>query len=128
MDIIEIAWAGGFMEGEGSIGAQRRASGHVNLIAQAAQADPEPLERLRAALGCGRIYGPYKQSRSGIRSVQDRYAWMVYDFESVQHVTVLLWPFLGSRKRLVIADAFRCYHARTAALGGNRRSRRIIKA
>jgi len=65
----EIYWACGFIDGEGNIrwnknkGTKKENSTRSYGCAalQVAQIDLFVLERLKNALGCGKIYGPYKQ-------------------------------------------------------------------
>ena len=52
---LELAWAAGFFDGEGSI--YRDSRGSVRLSAN--QIRPEPLHRFVQAVGVGRVYGPY---------------------------------------------------------------------
>lgn len=63
-DEVEVAWAAGFWEGEGSVRCaltrNRSKVGvvYAHLCVTATQRDREPLDRLVAILGGG-VYGPY---------------------------------------------------------------------
>jgi len=61
INLKELYWAAGFLEGEGSF-HHRNENGKKNYPSQictsAAQVQLEPLERLKRIFG-GRIYGPY---------------------------------------------------------------------
>jgi hypothetical protein len=81
----ELAWAGGFFEGEGSttITSQGRA-----VHASASQRIIEPLERFRDAIGFGEIY----ESRG-------MFVWATSRAEHVQALAAMLWPFLSERRK-----------------------------
>jgi hypothetical protein len=54
----EVIWAAGFFDGEGTTGT-RTQRGHTYLVLQVAQVDRRPLDRFGAAVGVGKVYGPY---------------------------------------------------------------------
>jgi len=54
----EVIWAAGFFDGEGTTGT-RSQRGRTYLCLQVAQCDRRPLDRFVAALGLGKVYGPY---------------------------------------------------------------------
>ena len=57
---IELAWAAGFIDGEGTFRFQRNGrSIHGHFCMTAAQVDRRPLDRLQQAIGAGKVYGPY---------------------------------------------------------------------
>jgi hypothetical protein len=91
----ELAWAAGFLDGEGSVGLHERRRPGKRLTFQAAQVSPVPLRRLQAALG-GRIHGPYGPYQS---NHQPYYLWFLDGFERVQAAVAMVWPFLSSPKR-----------------------------
>lgn len=106
------AWAAGFFEGDGTIGAysSRRKSGGLALSASVAQASefgvPSALERFRDVIGVGAIYGPIAP-RGWSRLPQ--YRWQVRGADAQRLATVVL-PFLaGTVKRSqVLAAIERC--------------------
>lgn len=62
--VIDIAWAAGFIDGEGHIKFQwkktnSKLGGNGRLAFDVAQVDIRPLEKLKSIFG-GKIYGPYK--------------------------------------------------------------------
>jgi len=72
MNIKELYWAAGFLEGEGSFSIRdRKSTKHGRSVdLKASQLNPEPLYRLRTFLG-GAIYGPY-MNRIAIKSGHSR--------------------------------------------------------
>lgn len=87
----ELAWAAGFFDGEGN--AYFKNGGSFAL--QAAQVHREPLDRFRAAVGTGKVYGPYK-ARAGNR--QPYYSYAVSGLKAEEAYTSLR-PYLSSIKR-----------------------------
>jgi len=59
------------------------------------QVQRKPLERFRAAIGVGKIYGPYGKNwrRKPI------YQWTVYKKADVYRALMNLWPYLSTPKR-----------------------------
>jgi len=56
---IELAWAAGFMDGEGHICARGRKDYYTPLFKlSACQVDPQVLHRLKMAIDIGKVYGP----------------------------------------------------------------------
>lgn len=103
----ELAWAAGFVDGEGCFVANSRArrKGSVPyrslnlLISQAGDGEtlfdpPYALFRFKAAVGVGRIYGPYRNRRD-----RPIFRYQVSGLEQAQHVIAVLWPFLSPVKR-----------------------------
>lgn len=81
----ELAWAAGFYDGEGCTALSKR--GTVTLIVS--QNRVEPLERFRAAVGFGRIYGPYGNNHQ-LHILRD---------DEARRTLELLWPYLSRPKR-----------------------------
>ena len=101
-----LAWAAGFMDGEGSFTLGRRPARRPQLHVQIGQNHPEPLARFRDAVGVGRVYGPYARRGSGANhSFNPRFEYRTGSFENGQAVLAMLWPWLGSAKK---AQAKRC--------------------
>src|ERR1019366_6157965 len=65
---IDIAWAAGFIEGEGHFSSGRKGG----VIMGACQAQREPLERLQNIFG-GKITGPFK-----FKTYKPMYRWNTY--------------------------------------------------
>lgn len=96
VDREELAWAAGFFDGEGctsvySRSLQSRDYWVVQLSVSQIHADT--LERFRAAVGVGQMFGPY--SRTG----NDIYTFKVSGYEKVQAIIAMLWPWLTTHKK-----------------------------
>ncbi len=102
LDPLELAWAAGFFDGEGSTMAhRRRRNGYLTLdvsVPQASRAGiPVPLLRFqRAVLGLGRIDPPRSNGT---------YVWRSRGFGEAQATIALLWPHIGEVKRTQAAHA-----------------------
>ena len=98
---IELAWAAGLFDGEGSINGGIRTcktsklgfSTHQKM--SIGQNDREVLDRFLAAVENGFIYGPYVYKTNG----NEYYQWQCSDRQNVIKIYELLWPNLGSRKK-----------------------------
>jgi len=104
-DPLQIAWAAGFFDGEGSTIAYQpnKGSRYLRLQATVPQSGhgevPEVLHRFRAAmLGMGKIAGP---NEYGV------YVWRTRAFEETQASIALLWAYLGPVKRAQATAAIR---------------------
>lgn len=86
--IRDLAWAAGFLEGEGSFNSQR--SPRVS----AAQVQREPLERLQALFG-GRI--AFRRTTAGFKK-GTIWVWALSVGPSVE-VMMTLWTFMSPRRR-----------------------------
>jgi hypothetical protein len=97
----ELAWAGGFFDGEGSTCLEKHRT-HANFfvpvlyVPQSAELGIAPeLLRLQQAVGFGTISGvrrpkpPWKPYRR----------WRVYTIQKVLRALHMLWPFIGEVKR-----------------------------
>jgi len=108
------AWAAGFFDGEGFIGASvsgRRRSIRISIAQASANGPPETLLRMRAALGTGRIRGPFRMASPWSKLPQ--YEWNAASFEEVQHSVALIWPWLGPVKRAQARSALVRYRHRS---------------
>lgn len=102
---LEIAWAAGFFDGEGSVFVNHKkaiggTTGKVYIInspcLSVSQVDRRPLDRFATAVG-GRIpTGPYKPRSASSNSY---YKWDASGRPSVHRVLVQLWDYLSEPKR-----------------------------
>ena len=101
LDREELAYAGGLFEGEGTIYVRNLTPPKAWICL--AMSDREPIERFQAAVGgFGKIYGPYQKKKKLTRNgnlPKPMYVYHLYDFEKVQAVVAMLWPWLGPRRR-----------------------------
>lgn len=107
--LTELAWAAGFFDGEGSVGAYRSggtASTRPRPMVQIAQTDPGVLQRFAAAVGVGRVTGPYDPKA---KASHPYWCFRIEGIEGVRHVAVALAPFLSDIKRKAFEDAIVAY-------------------
>jgi hypothetical protein len=117
----ELAWAGGFFDGEGStyLEKHRTHPGHfdpVLYVPQSAESGIAPeLLRLQAALNVGRISGVQrpKPPRRPYRRLR------VYTPEKVQLALHQLWPFIGTVKRAQARRVMQVIHSQPDLPRGN---------
>ncbi|MGH9427147.1 MAG: hypothetical protein ACRD2L_12695, partial [Terriglobia bacterium] len=93
----ELAWAAGFWDGEGSCGCYQKNDGRTRkasnfyLRAAISQKDREVLDRFRAAVELGKVYGPYSKGTTP-------WSWQVAG-KQVHHLFGKLSDLLSGPKR-----------------------------
>lgn len=98
----ELAWAAGFVDGEGHFGLHKTKvrptdeRGYASLELTAAQCDRQVLDRLQAALGLGTIGGPYTKKKENWRQ---SYLFYVNGFDKTKCAIELLMPWLSPVKK-----------------------------
>lgn len=92
---MELAWAAGFIDGEGTFGIQRQKERKDILYLQAGQVDRFVLDRLQEALELGKVYGPYKAKKIGW---SEYYYFRLTGNEKVKQAFGLLCPWLSPQK------------------------------
>lgn len=109
IDLLELAWAAGFYDGEGSTITQVESRDRrVTLQICVSQCDVGPLERFQRALGgIGAIYGPTPRPKPQWRPL---YQFRINRFEHSQAAIAMLWRFLCEPKREQAAEAMQRYH------------------
>lgn len=101
--IVELAWAAGFFDGEGSTHVSHSSPTTAQIVMKVSQAYHEPLNRFCKAVGLGKVRGPYKKPNPKHR---DYYTWSVGSQSDVRAVGEKLWPYLCSPKREQLIQAF----------------------
>lgn len=97
---LELAWAAGFFDGEGStcITRHQPKNQHATatvILVSVKQTDREPLERFRAAVGgIGVINGPYERNGN-----KPYWTYKSSGYARVQAIVAALWRFLSTPKR-----------------------------
>lgn len=105
----ELAWAAGFWDGEGTVSVgyilDHGKTDRWYVSASVEQMhDRRCVDRFYAAVGMGKIYGPYvKQYRGGELM---RYMWRLSGYGKVLEFTQLLDPFISEPKKEQIARSF----------------------
>lgn len=119
---LEIAWAAGFFDGDGSASTKRKLSrdGTVfyTVCASAAQSGPsglpEVLRRFRRVVDLGRIYGPLQWRNTTVPG----YEWHIASYKDVLALEALIGPHLSSDRREQVRAALRTFarsrHRRSA--------------
>lgn len=112
MNREELAWAAGLFDGEGTVRAfkEKRVAGdrwYVRL--SVAQGHPAVLERFIAAVGFGKLNGPYRAR--GRKNVL--WSATVDGHERAQAAVGLLWRWLSPVKRAQARQALSRVHGQT---------------
>lgn len=110
--LVELAWAGGFYDGEGCMTASKNRAGNpgvpqltINQAGPDLESPPEVLQRFQDALGgLGTIYGPVIMPNRS-----PRWTLLMGRWEAVQSAAAALWPHIGSVKRDQITRRFTEY-------------------
>lgn len=103
----ELAWAAGFFDGEGSTFLNRHKVTHFdrpgrpfNYVSSptisVCQVDRRPLDRFVAAIGAGRVRGPFKPKT---KNSNEYYRVEFAGRDRVSKVLWLLWEYLSPVKR-----------------------------
>lgn len=108
------AWAAGFFDGEGCFSLATRGN---RAVATISQNDREVLDRFRAVVGCGAIYGPHMGNP--LTHQHPFFSWRVGSRADFDRVVEALWPWLGSVKRRAALRV-----GALASPGGNAQSRK----
>jgi hypothetical protein len=109
MDTHELAWAAGFFDGEGHVGASTK---RRDIYLAISQVDRRVLDRFRSAVGVGAVHGPYEHRSMKRRlNEQPRFYFQTQNYQHVQAIVAMLWRWLSPVKRdqasLVLARARR---------------------
>lgn len=97
----ELAWAAGFFDGEGSTCISRTTKGghkYQKPHIEVAQSDRAVLDRMRAILGIGKVYGPYVPKTNRL-SKRPYYRLTITSEVNVQAAIRKMWPWLSEQKR-----------------------------
>jgi len=89
----ELAWAAGLFDGEGSIVLVKRANHRQHAEMSMGLTDRDLIQRFQNVMG-GCMNGPHTHV-AGLAM----WSWNLHTFEKVQAAIVMLWPWLGERRR-----------------------------
>lgn len=92
----DLAWVSGFFDGEGCFTIRQNKYGKQYAMVTVSQVHREVLEKCQRITGLGTIGGPYQAKQP---NRQPSYRWRMYNFEQVQALLAMMWPWLGSVKR-----------------------------
>ena len=108
IDTRELAWAAGLFEGEGHASvihrktdAPHNLAGSRHIVVKLNMTDEDSLRRFHAAVGFGRVNGPYEPPSPR----KPYWAYAVEGFEKTQAIAALLWFGLGERRKQQFRDA-----------------------
>lgn len=103
LDLIELAWAAGFYDGEGytasvKLGGKTKAKNRYRSVSvNVSQVQREPLERFQKAVGGrGKIYGPRVSKNP---KAQPHYIFQTTSVDQSKAILALLLPLLCEPKR-----------------------------
>lgn len=94
-DPLELAWAAGFFDGEGSLYLNHSRPGYAYLRLTVDQSDIRPILRFCCAVKNGIIYGPYQYTGQ----TKPFYRVHVGKTKQVFQVIGCLWGYLSEPKR-----------------------------
>ena len=92
---LELAWAAGLFDGEGSFTLHTAHQGSVYPIASMHQVDRYVLDRFRDAVDTGKVYGPYAPHGLGNKPM---YEWLSHGESKFRKVFLSLRPWLSPIK------------------------------
>jgi hypothetical protein len=108
----KLAWAAGFFDGEGWVGAiqayKRPGCGGLGIRSVIMQKDRRALDKFKQAVGFGKVAGPYAAKGR----VNPLYCWRIGQESQVRLLYKLLKPYLGVVKTLQFKKAIRVYEQR----------------
>jgi hypothetical protein len=91
---IDIAWAAGLIEGEGSIQVRKKANG-ASVVVQ--MTDEDVLKSMQSRLGIGTVNGPYGHAGTSVR--KPRWMWQIGHQRDVARLLLAITPMMGVRRR-----------------------------
>lgn len=114
----DLAWAAGLFEGEGSF-CVRQHNGRVLSVFTTINTytDLPILKRFYEIVGLGKILGPYTRFNKEGKPLKTCWSWRAESFEHAQAVMVMLWPWLGERRKSKAKECFTKFHARVLQCG-----------
>lgn len=104
--ISELAWAAGFMEGEGYFGSAKLGCPVVSAV----QVQKEPLQRLEKILGCGSIY--WRQPK--LKNAQPQHTWLAQG-KYAAGVMMTLYSWLSPKRKTEVRKALDFWRSVRAA-------------
>jgi hypothetical protein len=111
--VSEIAWAAGLFEGEGCIEMWQRKHSAVPIPRISVKmTDRDVVERFTAAVGVGKVYGPYQPKRVNVKGepVKPIYVWQIVRITDIQRILGDFWPYLGQRRKAKSAETIARYY------------------
>jgi hypothetical protein len=103
---IQIAWAAGLFEGEGSITMRLEnpkgfgSSIYERVVLQLSMTDQDVVKRFAAIVG-GTVH---EQTRANKPSWKPLYYWSIEGTQHVEDIIEAFWPYLGERRKATAID------------------------
>jgi hypothetical protein len=107
MDIHDLAWLAGFLEGEGFFSCQVRA-GYGRIMIGVTSTDRDVVERLARLVPRSRIYGPYTPEPDGLAK-RPQYRWRFGIKPLVADLVTSLRPLMCERRQAQIDAMLELY-------------------
>lgn len=103
MQIQDVAWVAGILEGEGTfiVTKKRLVSGNKSLGTRIAvtMADEDVIRSLQSKTGLGTVYGPYDKGKHNLGS-KLLCTWVVGKRQDVEDLLLVVLPFLHERRSI----------------------------
>lgn len=96
INIANLNWIAGFLEGEGSFTIVKNTELTGSISVQASQVQREPLERLQRFFGCGNII-MYKH-KNALPMHNDYYKWGVYG-KNAENIMRLVYALMSPKRQ-----------------------------
>lgn len=100
---VDLAWAAGIFEGEGTIVIHPRKNGkgdeYFAVILAVAMTDEDVVRRFHEVVGVGKFYGPYLRDTKEGNPKKPLFKWTTAAYEPARIVLEALMPFLGVRRK-----------------------------
>lgn len=97
----ERAWAAGFFDGEGSTCRSGR-----GILVKVSQNERALLDRWVAAVGAGKVYGPYGPYPGRKTNSKAYYVAQTTNREASVKALLAMWPYLGDIKKAQASFVF----------------------
>lgn len=96
----QLAWAAGFIDGEGSFYTQQQDTRTVRPRFEIGQVHKDVLKRFQKIMPFGaKVLGPYENKIYPASKAKPMFIYYVSGYENVQALLALVWEWLGSVKR-----------------------------
>jgi hypothetical protein len=97
---IDLAYAAGLIEGEGSFYTNKARDRRYARVSISCSTDEDVLVSLQRRLGVGHVHGPYGGSRPGrFPNAKPYWLWMVTKKDDAARLIKALYPYMGKRRR-----------------------------
>lgn len=99
---VELAWAAGLFEGEGTVAPKRGKGSLHRYQAAIIMTDEDVLKRFGTVIGIGKVYGPYQPVNPRALPV---WRWTTTKVGEISALFELIGPWLGERRTKAFTHA-----------------------